>query len=262
MSQTTDAADPERLAAFRAAARAADMDPDNRWVGGYVEYERTHLARTLDAYRIAVNGAAVLELGCNVGASAVVMASMGARVTAVDIDAPAVAVAAANIRLHHEEDRADAVHVPDTRAMPLEGARFDLAVANSVLECADPALLPGILAELARVLRPGGHLFVCGTASRLAPYAVHDARWLVNYWPRWTDRLRGRTPFRGLSPRRLRRALGGRFEVVSADRWLPAREAVHGRASTGVRLIARAARTAGLAPGWISPTIELLLRRV
>ena len=139
---------------------------------------------------------------------------------------------------------------------------FDFALANSVLECAEARMVPAIVGELARVVRPGGRLLICGTASRLAPYAVHDGRWGVNYLPHAADRWLKRKPFRGLSPRLLHRALAGRFEVEAADRWLLARAAVHGRASPGVRALAAVAGRTGVAPGWLSPTIELLLRRL
>ena len=190
------------------------------------------------------------------------MARMGGTVTGLDIDPAAISVAHANLVLHGVADRASALHVPDTRALPFEDAAFDLALANSVLECAEPHMVPAIVAELARVVRTGGRLLICGTASRLAPYAVHDGRWGVNFLPHAADRWLTRKPFRGLSPRLLHRAVDGLFEVEAADRWLPAREAVHGRASLPVRGLAAAARVAGVAPGWVSPTIELLLRRL
>ncbi len=253
--------DPTLHERFRVAAHAAGMDPEDRWVGGYVDYEWRHLRPLLDTYGLGLAGARVLELGCNVGGSTVVMAAMGARVTGIDVNEGAVGVARANIALHGLESAGDALHMSDSAALPFADDAFDLALANSVLEYVDPSALPAILAELARVLRPGGRLLVCGTASRLAPHSVHEGRWLVNYLPRWTDRLAGGPRARGLSPLALNRALAGRFEVTGGDRWIEARRAVHGRASTGARVVARIARTAGIAPGWISPHIELLLRR-
>ena len=254
-------ADPALHERFLDAALAAGMDPDDRWVGGYVAYEWDHLRPLLGAYGLDLAGARALELGCNVGGSTVTMAAMGARVTGVDVDADAVSVASANIALHGMAEQAVALHCADSRALPFADGVFDLVLANSVLEYIDPAELPPILRDLARVLRPGGRLLVCGTASRLAPYSVHDGRWGVNHLPAWTDRWTGLRPFRGLSPLALRRALGGLFVVEGGDRWLTARQAVHGRVSAGARTVDRLARALGLAPGWISPTIELLLRR-
>lgn len=248
--------------AFAEAARAAGLDPADRWVGGYVDYEWDHLRALLEVYGIQAEGRAALEFGCNVGASGVVLARLGAEVTGVDVDAAHVRIASANIALHGVEQRARAVHVADTRAMPFADGAFDLAVANSVLEYVAPDQLAAVMAEIHRVLRPGATLLVCGAASRLAPREVHSRRWLVNYLPRRLDPFFGRSPQRGLSPLDLARAIRGRFEVCEGERWLAARRRLHGRASLAMTLADRLARALGVAPGWLSPHIELVMRRV
>ena len=166
----TVAASPE--AEFRAIARDMGLDPDNRWVGGYVDYEWEHLRPVLAAYGIAPAGLEVLEFGCNYGASGIVMARLGAKVTGVDVDAANVRLANANVALHGVEDRAAALHVPDTRTMPFAEGSFDLVVANSVLEYVAPHELAAVIAEIHRVTKPGGQLLVLGTASRIAPRAA------------------------------------------------------------------------------------------
>ena len=249
-------------ARFRAAARAAGLDPDDPWVGGYADYERNHLRPLLGVYGIDPAGLAALEFGCNVGASSVVLARLGAQVTGVDVSEPHVRLAEANIALHGLERRARAQHVPDTSALPFADGAFDMALANSVLEYVDPAQLAGVVGELHRVLRPGATLLVCGTASRLAPREVHSRAWLTNYVPRFVDPLLGSSPQRGLSPWALARALRGRFVVTRAGDWLAARRVLHGRASLPVRLVDALGRTTGVAPGWLGPHIELVLRRL
>lgn len=237
------------------------MDPDDKWVGGYVGYEWEHLGPQLANYGIVPEGLRILEFGCNVGASCIVLAAMGGTVTGVDIAAEMVAISEANIALHDMADRARAVHVADTRKLPLSEAGYDLVIANSVLEYVDPQHLDAIMAELHRVTKPGGHILICGTASRLAPREIHSGRWLVNYLPKLFDRIVGRSFQRGLSPRLLARTIKGRFDVVAHDKWLSGRRAVHGRASLAMRLVAGVARLLGIAPGWLSPNIELLLVR-
>lgn len=250
-----------RRDAFRAAARNAGLDPDDKWAGGYVDYEWEHLRPVLKVYGIDPEGRTALEFGCNVGASGVVLAKLGADVTGVDVDPAFVEVSRANIALHGVNERACAIHVPDTRDMPFEAETFDFAVANSVLEYVPPEMLVEVMVEIHRVMKPGAKLLVLGTASRIAPREVHSHRWLVNYLPRAFDALAGRELQRGLSPLLLRKAIAGKFSVEAEDSWLTAREQVHGTAKPSVRLVARFARMLGLAPGWLSPNIELLLRR-
>ena len=146
-------------------------------------------------------------------------------------------------------------------ALPFDDACFDLVLANSVLEYVDPARLDATIAELHRVLRPGGWLFICGTANRLALRERHSGRWLVNYLPRIFDRLHGRRLQRGLAPWRLARAVRGRFIQIGGPGWLAARRAIHGNASLSLRLCALLGPLSGRMPGWIAPYIELLLQK-
>lgn len=245
---------------FEALARAAGYDPADRWVGGYADYEWEHLRPALAAYAIDVGARDVLEFGCNVGGSAVVLAALGARVQGVDVDPLLVAIADANLARH---GLGGAIRqVEEGRAMPFPDASFDLILANSVLEYVDPAGLDAVLADLHRLLRPNGLLYICGTASRLALRERHSGRWLVNLLPRAIDRLTGRRLQRGLAPWRLARALRGHFTVERNDAWLAARRAIHGTASPTIRACAWLGRMTGRAPGWFAPYIELLLRRL
>lgn len=254
-------ADPARREHFRDVARDLGLDPDDRWVGGYVDYEWDHLRPVLAAYGIDPAGLTALEFGCNYGASGIVLSRLGAEVTGVDVDPDNVRLAAANVALHDVESAMSVLHVADTRTMPFADGQFDLVIANSVLEYVAPDQLDAVMAEIHRVMKPGGQMLVLGTASRMAPREVHSHRWLVNYVPRAVDRMLGTDWQRGLSPLLLSRALKNRFDVVSPDSWLAARKAVHGTPSLPVRLVDRLGRTAGIAPGWLGPNIELLLRR-
>ncbi len=246
---------------FEAIVRAAGMDPHDRWTGGYAAYEWEHLRPALQAYAIAIEGRAVLEFGCNVGGSAVVLAALGATVSGVDADPAMPPIAAANLARHGlpgEMRLAEA-----GRPLPFADASFDLILANSVLEYVDPALLDRLFAEFHRLLRPEGRLFVCGTASRLPLRERHSGRWLVNWLPQGFDRLIGRSFQRGLGPMALAAALKGRFaEAGEGTSWLAARRAIHGTIGTPVKAVALLGRLTGRHPGWFAPYIELLLRRV
>lgn len=251
----------EAQAQFEKTARAAGYDPDDRWIGGYVDYEWHHLRLLLASYELDVQNKKVLEFGCNVGGSAIVLAALGAEVTAIDNDPEMVRIARANADRHGFSSRV-AVLLQDRGApLPLPKASFDLVIANSVLEYVDRADLARVIEELHRILSPKGQFLVCGTASRLAPREVHSRRWLVNYIPRAFDRLFGSEIQRGLNPFQLCKALRGKFFVANLEGWERARYAIHQRSSWPVRMISAQAARLKITPGWLSPNIELLLQK-
>jgi SAM-dependent methyltransferase len=218
---------------FENAASVAGYDPDDRWVDGYARYEWDHLRPVLAAYGIEVAGRDVLEFGCNVGGSTVVLAALGATLSAVDIDPLLTPITEANLARHGLTGTIRLARPGE--ALPFIDASFDLVLANSVLEYVEPDRLETAIAELHRLLRPDGLLFICGTASRLALRERHSGRWLVNYLPRAVDRLAGRPLQRGLAPWRLARLLKGRFIDISGCHWLAARQAIHKRTSWPLR---------------------------
>lgn len=247
---------------FEAAARTAGYDPADPWIGGYTDYEWDHLRLLLDTYGIKAGNARVLEFGCNVGASSIVMAALGARVDAIDVDPSMIRIARANVARHKADEDINIQHSEDTRNLPYGDATFDLILANSVLEYVPTNQLDAIIADLARVLKPGGQMLICGTASRLAPQEVHSRRWLVNYVPKFLDRLiYGKAAQRGLSPLLLSRVIKGRFVDASGNRWAEGRKHIHGKLSLPMRVVCALAGVMGTTPGWLGPNIELLLKR-
>ena len=135
------------------------------YVHGYDAAENRRLhdqARTLETLLHAgtefPEGSEVLEAGCGVGAQTVplIRGSPGARFTCVDLSV--ASITAAEVRV-----RAASLPLPtfgqaDIRAMPFADASFDHVFVCFVLEhLPSPEL---VLAELHRVLRPGGSLTV------------------------------------------------------------------------------------------------------
>lgn len=172
---------------FRSLARCLRLDPDHPWIGGYAEYEWRQSRHLFDRLRPSMEGKSVLEFGCNVGATAIVLAALGARVTAVDISKRMLVLARANARRYGA--KITFAHCPSGDRLPLGDETFDFVVCNSVLEYVAPDLLKPVQRELDRVLRPQGILVITGTSNRLWPREVHSGQWLVNYLPPAFDRL-------------------------------------------------------------------------
>jgi SAM-dependent methyltransferase len=105
----------------------------------------------------------VLDAGCGTGRLIGPLRELGLAVTGVDLSPGMLEVARS---VHPDVELAGA----DLRRMPFADGRFAGVVAwYSLIHCA-PADLAQALAEIARVLRPGGHLltgFQSGVGTRL-----------------------------------------------------------------------------------------------
>ncbi len=127
--------------------------------------ERLERAAVLDL-AAPLAGRDVLDIGCGDGTYALAAARSGARVTAVDRSAAVVEAArrrAADAGLPLE------LHVADALTLPFPPKRFDVVLAVTVL-CFVPDP-PRAVAEMARVLRPGGAV-VLGELGRWSTWAA------------------------------------------------------------------------------------------
>lgn len=106
------------------------------------------------------SGKAVLDLGCAGGFMAEALAEKGARVTGIDPAAEAIEAARAHAGAGGLSIRYD---VGVGEQLPYDNAAFDAVVCVDVLE--HVADLDKVLAEVARVLTPGG-LFLYDTINR------------------------------------------------------------------------------------------------
>jgi SAM-dependent methyltransferase len=248
--------------AFEHKARRMGLDPANRWIGGYVDYEWQHLRHIIEALPVRLDGTHVLEFGCNVGASAILFATLGARVTAIDIAPDVVELARLNAR-RYGLDAIDFRHVGDTRRLPFDDGAFQMVSCNSVLEYVPPALLPAVQREIDRVLAPGGTILVTGTSNRLSPREVHSRRWLVNYLPRRLDPA-GKHVQRGIWPAAARFGFGRHYDNLdhAGDDGLFARSRrAMGMPRARLALLQGAAKALGTSPGLLSPNIFCVLRK-
>ncbi|MCK6458995.1 MAG: class I SAM-dependent methyltransferase [Planctomycetes bacterium] len=261
--------DPAADARFREIAREVSKDPDDIWFGRYVEYEWEHGRHIYELLPDPLDGRACLEFGHNMGATSIVLAHLGANVTAIEVSPRLHEVAKVNAARYGVGDRIRFVLNDRTPSkLPFPDAAFDVVTCNSVLEYVDHPILPDVLRELDRVLKPGGLIVITATASRFPPREVHSARWLVNYLPRWIDRFVAKGPIqRGLWPWELRRGLGRGYRNLDVqDRgraYVEARRRMG--ASKGKCLVAAAVGRAlapfGLTVGLVAPNISMTLRK-
>jgi SAM-dependent methyltransferase len=116
--------------------------------------------------RIDREPATILELGTGTGAGALMLARRfpGAQVRGADISATMVDAARAKV----PAELADRVEfgVADSASLPYEDHAFDLVAQLNV---------PVFLDEVARVLRPGGHLIVASSLGPDTPYYTPDS---------------------------------------------------------------------------------------
>lgn len=104
---------------------------------------------------LSVAGARLLDIGCGDGALVRTLTRAGARATGVEIDAAALAPARAAAGVGDEdyvEGRGE--------ALPFPAACFDIAIYFNSLHHVPRVAHRAALAEAARVLRPGGTLWI------------------------------------------------------------------------------------------------------
>jgi len=104
-----------------------------------------------------IEGKAVLDFGCGHGGETLWLAQHGAKVIGVDIDEQSLSEC---YRLHRSHPFADPERLQfreaTTSGVPVDDNSIDLILSTNVFE--HVMAIPGTLAELHRVLRPGGSL--------------------------------------------------------------------------------------------------------
>jgi ubiquinone/menaquinone biosynthesis C-methylase UbiE len=188
----------------------------------------------------------VLDVGCGTGGTTVALSGPELHAgMVVGLDASAEALEAARVRARAhglDGDRVWFVHVAAGAALPFAAGCFDLVTCVSVLEfVSTQGGREALMAEMLRVLKPGGHLYLA-TPNPARARELHSGRWFGN---------QRRTPgYPWASNRRaLRRMLAG-CDVASM---LRDRLASHPR----LRWLAWAAPVLA----WVAPWQRLLARK-
>jgi SAM-dependent methyltransferase len=182
----------------------------------YSAWTRSRLGRVTERLERAailelagpLDGLDVLDVGTGDGAHAVALADEGARITGVDVSIPALH--AASFRVSEPGTRLRLV-AADALSLPFRTGSFDLAIAVTAL-CFTRSPERAV-AEIGRVLRPGGRL-VIGELGRWSTWAAWRR---IRGWfgsPSWRDTrfwtsagLRRLARGAGLSPGRVRGAV-------------------------------------------------------
>jgi SAM-dependent methyltransferase len=140
----------------------------------YAAWRQSTLGRITERLERAVvvdlagplDGLGVLDVGTGDGAYGVALASHGARVTGLDVSLPALGAAARRAR---SSGTPRALVAGDAPSLPFGSGTFDLVVAVTAL-CFVRSPQQAV-AEIARVLRPGGRL-VLGELGRWSAWAA------------------------------------------------------------------------------------------
>lgn len=174
--------DPSAVAQFeRLAARWWDPDGESRALH---DLNPARLGYVME--RVELRGLDVLDVGCGGGLLSEALAAQGAKVTGIDL-APAV-LETARLHLYESGLQVDYREIAaEALAAECEG-RFDVITCMEMLEhVPDPA---AVIAACARLLRPGGWLFL-STLNRTPQafaLAIAGAEYVMRLLPRGTHR--------------------------------------------------------------------------
>lgn len=155
--------------------------------GGRSDWFREDLIWRLESAH-PLSGRRVLDLGCGTGSSSVVLAEHGAVVVGVDTEQMNLDVATQRAKDLGMEHCCSFVRIPylgvETSLLPFRNESFDLCTLIGVLEHMLPSERRACAAEIRRVLKPGGELFIFDTPNRAYPLDHHTTHlWFLGWMP-------------------------------------------------------------------------------
>jgi S-adenosylmethionine-dependent methyltransferase len=158
-----------------------------------LDEDRSVIIPWIDA-AFPLDGARVLEIGCGTGESTLALAEQGARVTGVDVDPGAQAVARERLRLHGlaaEFHEMNAIDCGKTFA----GRTFDIVVFFAALEHMTLEERLVAMRDTWGLLRPGGIWMVVEAPNRLWFWDGHTS--MDNFYNWLPDEVASRWAHRG-----------------------------------------------------------------
>ena len=190
-----DAARAEKLAEYTHAYYRNTSDEGDLVAAleARLNEDRSVIIPWIDA-AFPLDGARVLEIGCGTGESTLALAEQGARVTGVDVDAGAQAVARERLRLHgldaefHEMNAIDA-------GKTFAGRTFDIVIFFAALEHMTLDERLTAMKDTWSLLRPGGIWMVVEAPNRLWFWDGHTS--MDNFYNWLPDEVASRWGHRG-----------------------------------------------------------------
>jgi len=168
------------------------LDPADPQRERWAALERSQIARNegiaaeVDGF-VSLRGRRVLDVGCQAGSLPIALCKRGAAVTGVDVDEKLIEGARIRARGHGV---APTFAVAVAEALPFADASFDAVTFVDVIEHVADAR--AAVREIARVLRPGGTLYLFGP-NRLSPSLLrsdpHYQLAGVSAMPHWLGEL-------------------------------------------------------------------------
>jgi SAM-dependent methyltransferase len=169
----------DMLKRIEAALAAAGVDPQRPTLEELWPYDQLHgrgiLATREHAQRARVRaGMHVLDLGCGIGGASRYLASIGCRVTGIDLTPEFIDVADTLTQRCGLADRI-AFRVANALDLPFANASFDHVWSHNVtMNIKDKARF---VAEAARVLKPGGHFSLAEVEAGPAGQPTFPVPW-------------------------------------------------------------------------------------